>query len=142
MAEDLVTALEHVPLLAGIDRRALRSLARSLTVRTFREGELVTREGGGAAGFFLVLEGNAAVSVNGELIRALGRGDHFGEVALLDDSPRSASIVAATDLRCAGMAAWQFRPFVEAHPQVAWPLLQTLAHRLREAEERLERGTS
>ena len=139
MPEDLVAVLEQVPLLAGIDRRELRTLARSLAIRTFNEGELVTREGSGAAGFFLVLEGNAVVSVGGALIRSLGRGDHFGEVALLDDSVRSASIVAATDLRCAGMAAWQFRPFVETHPKVAWPLLQTLARRLREAEERGER---
>jgi CRP/FNR family cyclic AMP-dependent transcriptional regulator len=139
MPEDLVAALEQVPLLAGIDRRELRMLARSLAIRTFNEGELVTREGGGAVGFFLVLEGNAVVSIGGELVRSLGRGDHFGEVALLDDSVRSASIVAATDLRCAGMAAWQFRPFLEAHPKVAWPLLQTLARRLREAEERVER---
>ena len=61
------------------------------------------------------------------------RAEHFGEIALIDSGPRSATIIAGTDLRCRGMSAWEFRPFVEEHPEVAWALLETLVSRLREA---------
>jgi CRP-like cAMP-binding protein len=94
----------------------------------------VTKEGAGAAGFFVIVEGNATVSVGGEVRATLGPGDYFGEVALIDEGPRSASITAATDILSYGLTAWEFKPFVEEHPQVAWAMLQTLARRLREAQ--------
>jgi CRP/FNR family transcriptional regulator len=55
-------------------------------------------------------------------------------MALLDEGPRSATVVAATDLSCLALSAWEFRPFVEEHPEVAWVLLKTLARRLRAAQ--------
>jgi CRP/FNR family transcriptional regulator len=70
------------------------------------------------------------------VVRTLGPGDYFGEIALIDEGPRSATVTAATDMRCRGMAAWEFRPFVVEHPEVAWTILQTLAARLREVETR------
>jgi CRP-like cAMP-binding protein len=72
--------------------------------------------------------------VGGEVRATLGPGDYFGEVALIDEGPRSASITAATDILSYGLTAWEFKPFVEEHPQVAWAMLQTLARRLREAQ--------
>jgi CRP/FNR family transcriptional regulator len=71
-------------------------------------------------------------------VGTLGPGDYFGEIALIDNGPRSATIVATTDLRCRGMTAWEFRPFVQEHPEMAWHLLESLVARLREAEERAE----
>jgi CRP/FNR family transcriptional regulator len=65
---------------------------------------------------------------------SLGAGDSFGEMALIDEGPRTATVVAATDLRCLALSPWDFRPFVEEHPKVAWSMLQTLARRLRELE--------
>jgi CRP/FNR family cyclic AMP-dependent transcriptional regulator len=106
--------------------------------RTFPEGHTTTTEGQGGVGFFVIEDGNAAVSIRGAIVRTLGPGDYFGEIALIDNGPRSATIVATTDLRCRGMTAWEFRPFVQEHPEVAWPLLETLVARLREAEERAE----
>jgi CRP-like cAMP-binding protein len=91
-------------------------------------------EGATGTGFFIVVEGNATVSVSGEQRATLGPGDSFGEIALIDEGTRSATITAATDLRCYGLTAWEFRPFVEEHPQVAWPLLKQMARRLREAQ--------
>ena len=69
--------------------------------------------------------------VDGELKRTIGPRDCFGEMALIDEGPRSATIVAATDLRCLALSAWEFKPFVEEHPPIAWALLATLAERLR-----------
>jgi CRP-like cAMP-binding protein len=102
-----------------------------LKERVFREGTPVTKEGETGAGFFVIAEGNATVSVDGEAKATLGAGDYLGEVALIDEGVRSASITAATDLRCYGLSPWEFKPFVAEHPQVAWALLQVLARRLR-----------
>ena len=104
-----------------------------MSERTFSEGSVIATEGQSGVGFFLIEEGNASVSIGGEQIRTLVPGDYFGEIALIDDGPRTATVVAATDLRCRAMSAWEFRPFVQDHPEVAWPLLVTLASRLREA---------
>ena len=127
-------ALRNVPLFADLNQRELERLAREFKERTFAEGAVVTREGATGTGFFVVAEGSASVSVGGEQRGTLGAGDYFGEIALIDDLPRSATITAATDLRCYGLTPWEFRPFVEEHPQVAWVLLRTLARRLREAQ--------
>lgn len=134
MALDTVEALRHVPLLAGIEGRDLERLARLFRERAFREGATVTVEGEPGVGFFVITEGSAEVSIGGERRNSLGPGDSFGETALIDEGPRSATVVAATDLRCLALSAWDFRPFVEEHPPVAWTLLRTLVQRLRQAQ--------
>ena len=126
-----VEALNKVPLFSNLDEKDLDQLARQMHERRFPEGAEVTTEGSTGAGFFVIAEGNADVSIGGEHRARLGPGDHFGEVALIDDGVRSASITAATDLLCYGLTPWEFRPFVEDHPQVAWALLETLARRAR-----------
>lgn len=135
MADAPIDALRKVPLFAELDKRELEMLARQLHERRFPEGAEVTKEGAGGAGFFVIAEGNADVSVGGEKRTTLGPGDYFGEIALIDEGMRSASITAVTDLLCYGMTPWEFRPFVEEHPQVAWTLLTTLARRLRAAQD-------
>ena len=129
-----VEALRNVPLFSTLEEEDLDQLARQLHERRFPEGAEVTSEGSTGAGFFVIAAGNAEVFVGGEHRATLGPGDHFGEVALIDDGIRSASIVAATDLLCYGLTPWEFRPFVEEHPKVAWALLQALARRSREAQ--------
>lgn len=129
-----VETLQNVPLFAELEERELEQLARQMHERRFPEGADVTSEGAGGAGFFVIAEGNADVDVGGEYRATLGPGDFFGEVALIDTGVRSASITAATDLLCYGLTPWEFRPFVEEHPKVAWALLQTMARRLRESQ--------
>ena len=133
---DVVQSLKAVPLFSGVGERELKRLANVMRESRFSEGEVIATEGQSGVGFFVIEEGNASVSLHGEIIRTLGPDDHFGEIALIDEGPRSATVTAGTDLRCRGMAAWEFRAFVQEHPEVAWPLLQTLASRLREAEGR------
>jgi CRP-like cAMP-binding protein len=134
MAIDTVEALRKVPLFAGIEGRDLERLGRLFRERTFNEGATVTTEGEPGIGFFVITEGSAEVSVRGELRNSLGPGDSFGETALIDEGPRSATVVATTDLRCLALSAWDFRPFVEEHPPVAWALLRALVQRLRKAQ--------
>jgi CRP-like cAMP-binding protein len=84
---------------------------------------------------FFILDGETSVSVGGEEVATLKRGEYVGELALLDpDGPRTATVTAKTDVVLAALSAWQFRPFVLSHPEVAWTMLQRLARRLREAQ--------
>ena len=108
----------------------------------FSEGEAITTEGESGVGFFVIQDGNATVSKRGQIIRTLGPGEYFGEIALIDEGPRSATVVATTDLRCRALAAWEFKTFVLEHPDVAWTLLGTLVSRLREAEAAQPAGGS
>jgi CRP-like cAMP-binding protein len=116
-----------VPIFQGLERRDLERIASSMKQRTFRAGDTVTSEGSGGVGFFVIEDGQAKVQVGGEDRRTLGPGDYFGEVALLTDSPRTATITAETDLRCYGMTSWDFKPLVESHSTIAWHLLQAMA---------------
>jgi CRP/FNR family cyclic AMP-dependent transcriptional regulator len=134
MATSPQEALRNVPIFSDLSDDDIELLARQMKERRFSEGSSVTKEGAGAAGFFVIVEGNATVSVGGEVRATLGPGDYFGEIALIDEGTRSASITAATDILSYGLTAWEFKPFVEEHPRVAWAMLQTLARRLREAQ--------
>jgi CRP-like cAMP-binding protein len=124
--------LQRVPLFAGLERKELESIAASMRERTFPAGQTVTQEGAGGAGFFVVEEGQADVTVHGEPRGSIGPGDYFGEIALLTGSDRTATIVAKSDLHCYGMTPWDFRPLVEGNPEIAWKLLQSMAEKLRQ----------
>ena len=84
----------------------------------------------------MIESGEAAVSVRGSERGSLGPGDYFGEIALIDDGARSATITAVSDLRCYGLTSWEFRPLVESNASIAWKLLETMAKRLRAAQQR------
>ena len=131
-----IELLKRVPLFQGLDGKQLEMLSRNFSERTFKSGAEITTEGTGGVGFFVIEEGEAVVSVGGEERRTLGSGDYFGEVALIDEGTRSATIEARTDVKAHGLTPWQFRPLVEENASIAWPLLVALAHRLREAESR------
>ena len=136
MAEPSLELLERVPLFADFDRHDLERLARSFKERTFDAGSTVAGEGKTGAGFFVIESGEAAVSVRGGEHGKLGPGDYFGEIALIDDGARSATITADSDLHCYGLTSWEFRPLVEANASIAWKLLETMAQRLRAAQQR------
>jgi CRP-like cAMP-binding protein len=128
-----VDALSQVPLFAGLERPELEQLAGKFKEHTFPEGATITREGARGArvlAFFVIAEGNALVVVGGEAKAVLGPGDYFGEIALFYDEPRTATVTAQTDLRCFALGAWEFRPFVESNPQIAWPIMESMAQRL------------
>jgi CRP-like cAMP-binding protein len=117
-----------------MDRRQAEQIARILKERRFKKGETVIMEGTGGAAFFLIESGQATVSRKGVEIATLGPGEHFGEIALIDGGPRSATVTAATDLVCYGLTFWEFRPLVERNGTIAWKILQAVAKRLRAAE--------
>jgi len=125
---DTADLLAGVPLLSGLDRKHLEMLARDFSERTFPAGSTVVREGDERGiGFFLVAEGEGVVSVGGKEVAKVGRGSYFGEVALISDRVRTATVMATTDLRCLVMTLWDFRAFVQGDAEVAWKLLEHVA---------------
>ena len=105
--------------------------------RSFPAGETIIREGTGGAAFYVIESGEVTVTIGGEPRATLGPGDYFGEIALLDEGPRIATVTAATELECYGLTLWEFRPLVEENGVIGWKLLQTLAKELRDAEDLL-----
>jgi len=136
VAEPSTELLRRVPLFADFAENDLKRLARSFKERTFDAGGTVAGEGKTGAGFFVIESGEASVSVRGGEHGKLGPGDYFGEIALIDDGARSATITADSDLHCYGLTSWEFRPLVEANASIAWKLLETMAQRLRAAQQR------
>jgi len=129
MAGAPVETLARVPLFSDLDPKELESIAASMKERTFKPGEAVTEEGAGATfgAFFVIESGEALVLIGGEERRRLGPGDHFGEVALLAESDRTATVIAETELRCWALSAWNFRPIVDENPELGRKLQQALA---------------
>jgi CRP/FNR family transcriptional regulator len=126
-----IDMLKKVPLFSGLDNKELQEIARSMRERRFKAGDTVTQEGAGGVGFFVVEEGEAEVNVGGEAKGSVGPGDYFGEIALINESPRTATLTARTDMLCYGMTPWDFRPLVETNSTIAWKLLTAMAEKMR-----------
>jgi CRP-like cAMP-binding protein len=115
----------RVPLFAGLSGRQLKKLASAFRERRFKAGATVMREGSmSGMGFFVVAEGEARVSVAGAEVATLTAGQHFGELALISKTERTATVTARTDIRCLEIAFADFRSFAHANPDVTWKLLQ------------------
>lgn len=136
MARPTPELIRGVHLFGDLDDRSLERLAGEFIERSFGQGEEIASEGKGGLNFFVVDDGEATVSVRGNEVGTLGPGASFGEIALVDKSARSATVVAKTPMRCYALPVWSFRPFVAEHPDVSWKLLEMLAERLRTAEGR------
>ena len=136
MAKPSPDLLRKVRLFESLEDRDLESLAEEFNERRFPAGHAVALEGEGGLVFFVVENGEASVEVHGETVGTLGPGDSFGEIALIDRRPRTATVTATSDLTAYSLPVFVFRPFVESRPQVAWTLLEAMADRLVAAESR------
>ena len=121
-------------LFSDLSGNDLRHIVDVSGMQTYDEGETVIRQGESGVGFQLILDGEAKVVRNGRTLAKLGPDDFFGEMALIDEGPRSATIVAASPLTTLNIASWDFRPLVKRRPEMAWKLLVHLTGRLREEQ--------
>jgi CRP/FNR family transcriptional regulator, cyclic AMP receptor protein len=126
--------LRSVGLLAGLPDRDLDRIAQQVREVRHPAGAEITVRGREGVGFLMILEGQVEVRTPDGRTRTLGPGDHFGEMALLDQGGRSATVTATTDVALGAIAEWNFKPFLVEHPEVAYRLLQLLTRRVREAE--------
>ena len=134
--QEIVQALGNTDLFSGVSKRALSAIAQQARVVKHEPGKEITEEGGGAVGFHLIREGEASVTVHGEQKPALGPGDYFGEISLIDGKPRSATVRAETPLTTISLASWSFLPILDDQPEVSKQLLKVLCARVRAAEGR------
>jgi CRP/FNR family transcriptional regulator len=123
-----------VPLFSDLSKKEAEELAKTFKERSFSAGDIIAEEGQRGIGFFVIQAGTAKVTRAGELRVMLGPGDYFGEIALIDDGPRTASVIADTELHCYGLTSWEFKPLVETNAEIAWKLLEGLAKRVRALE--------
>ncbi len=128
--------LAQVPLFSMLSKRELSKIAREVHDRTFPAGTVLTEEDAFGTIFTIIAEGRATVTVRGKTAGVLKAGDFFGEMALIDRSPRSATVIADTDLRCLMLSQPVFRPFAISHPETMWALLELMVQRVRDAEAR------
>lgn len=130
--------LAQVPLFRNLPRKSLEGLGKIARVREFAPGQVLMEEGGGGVGVFHILEGEVEVSRGGKAIAILGPGDVLGEMAILDDSPRSATATATAPTRCLAIVRWDFLASLKQEPEIAVELVRALSARLRKMDERLD----
>ena len=117
--------LRRVPLFSELNQRQLGRLGRLFRERRLDAGMSVVQEGKmSGVGFFIISEGTATVAVGGKQVARLGPGDHFGELAMISEGERTATVTAETSLRCLEIPFWDFRDFALENPDVTWKLLQ------------------
>jgi CRP-like cAMP-binding protein len=131
-----IDVLRQVPLFSELSRKDLKRIAGAMVERAFSQGETITREGETSVGFFVIEEGRARVSMHGDEVGELRAGEHFGEIALIAERPRLATVTAETDLVCCAMTSWDFRRLVESNADIAWKILASTARKLYENQER------
>jgi CRP/FNR family transcriptional regulator, cyclic AMP receptor protein len=129
--DDIATRLAAVPMFSGCTRKELAVIGRASKEVSHRAGTVIAREGERGIGLFLILEGECSVSIGGKEKGRLGPGDFFGEIALLDGGPRTATVTAVTDVRLLGVTEWVFRGLIAEHPSIALKTLESVAGRLR-----------
>jgi CRP-like cAMP-binding protein len=138
----LTDELQRVRLFEGLSQRHLRQLGKLVKEREFGPGVKVLEEGTmSGICFFIVSEGEASVSVEGTEVARIGPGDYFGELALITEDARSATVTAVTPLRCLSIAFWDFRKFAKDNPDVTWKLLQHVARLLVAERHRRARAS-
>jgi CRP-like cAMP-binding protein len=132
-------SLEHlaaVRLFEGFNKTDLKALLDVSKVVRHDAGHTIITEGDKGAGLQLIIEGEARVMRGSRTVATLGPGDFFGELALIDGRPRTATVVASTDMTNLGISGWDFRGVVKQRPSMAWSLLEHLTRRIRELQSR------
>jgi CRP-like cAMP-binding protein len=136
MARPSPDLLRRVPLFESFDDAELDRLAGEFFERRYRAGDTIAGEGDSGRSFFVIEDGDVSVSVRGTPVGRLGPGSNFGEIALIDKQTRSATITADSDVHAYILPIWSFRPIVEKDPRMMWKLLEAVAGRIRQVEER------
>jgi CRP/FNR family transcriptional regulator, cyclic AMP receptor protein len=137
--EKAASVLDHianVPLFSNCSRKQLQQLRGQMTESSADAGKVVVKQGSTGYECFIIVSGHATVSIDDHVISRLGPGDYFGELALLDRRPRSATVTATTDISMLVLTQREFAKSLEIVPGLSLKLLENLAIRLREANRR------
>ncbi len=140
--EEVVGFLQRVPLFQGLNKRQMETLAKTFVERNYKSGQAIVTQGKGGEGFFVVTKGRAeAIRERSDNVKVVvnnfGKGDFFGELALLDDGVRTATVNATEDVECLVMTSWDFLSVLREDADMSVTILKELARRFRAALEAL-----
>lgn len=131
MTDELVDLMATMALFVDLDRPQLESAAHRFEEEVIPEGQRILRQGFAGSNFYVILDGEAAVRVDGRDLASLGRGDFLGEISVLLGEPPSADVVSLRQIRALVLPGPELREFLIAHPTVMFRMLQAEARRLR-----------
>ncbi len=134
MADELTDRIKSVPLFSAFSDKELQRVAAIAKEVTFPPGKEIAKQGESGIGFHMIVSGEASVSVDGKEHAALGPGVYFGEMSLLDGGPRSATVMATSELKTVSLTSWDFNALLDEYPELARKLLIQLCKRLRSVE--------
>jgi CRP-like cAMP-binding protein len=132
---DIVDTLASLTLFGDLSRPQLEAVAHTFDEEWFSEGQRILRQGFTGTGFYVILEGEASVRIDGVDRATLGKGDFFGDISILLGEPPVADVVALRPLRCLVLGGPDTEPFLNAYPRVMYRMLQAVARRLRNANQ-------
>ncbi len=132
---DIVDTLAGLTLFGDLSRPQLEAVAHTFDEEWFGEGQRILRQGFTGTGFYVILEGEAAVRIDGVDRATLGKGDFFGDISILLGEPPVADVVALRPLRCLVLGGPDTEPFLNSYPRVMYRMLQAVARRLRNANQ-------
>lgn len=134
-----VSFLARVPLFANCSSSEIEAIAAVAQEHTYAPGQIIVTQGTPGQAFYMVLAGRVEILRDNNSLGTFGVGDFFGEMSLLDQAPRSATIRAVDETTCLMLSSWDFKALLEKHPSIAVKLLEVLSRRLRVADERMSR---
>ena len=138
--DEVVAALRRIGLFRELDDSTLASIAQQTKTSHFPAGaSVIDADSSGRFGrLYSVVSGTAEARVDGEVIATFGPGDSFGEMSVLDGKPRSADVVATTDLHTLGLSSWNMRALLREEPDIAMSVISELVRRLRYMDEHID----
>jgi CRP-like cAMP-binding protein len=134
---EVVAALKNISLFRALDESSLASIAQQMKTYRFAPGSsVIDEEASGKFGrLYSVVSGTAEARVHGETVATFGPGDSFGEMSVLDGEPRSAAVVATSELETLGLSSWNMRALLREEPEIAMSVITELVGRLRARDE-------
>ena len=132
---DIVDQLASMTLFGDLNRAQLEAVAHTFDEEWFSENQRILRQGFTGTGFYVILEGEAAVRIDGIDRATLGKGDFFGDISILLGQPPVADIVALRPLRCLVLGGPELEHFLNSYPRVMYRMLQSVARRLSNATQ-------
>jgi CRP/FNR family transcriptional regulator, cyclic AMP receptor protein len=129
--------LARVPIFAHCTADEIKAISGAAQEGYFQPGQIIVTQGTPGQAFYLILSGRVEILRDGVSLGAFGPGDFFGEMSLLDQAPRSATIRSLDHTSCLMLSSWDFKTLLETHPSIAIKLLEVLSRRLRVADERI-----
>ncbi len=128
-------ALASVPIFSSLDAKGLDAVAKAGKTQSYDAGKTIVEAGATGVGFFFILGGEVEVRQRGRTIAKLGKGQFFGEMALIDGQPRTADVVAVGPTECFALSAWSFASLIKTEPKISLGVMKELVRRLRETDK-------